>query len=404
MMTFDTIVGAATLLCMALVVYHHVGYPVILKYLARRRQQPPVAYLQRGYRDCSATRSLPSTTLIMPAFNEAGMIEEKIRNLAAIDYPADKLEVVLVCDGCTDDTARIAREIHREPACAHLNLTIVEHGDNRGKLAIVNESVLAATTDLVALSDVSALISVDALLIAVGHFEDKKDGVVSGTYRMFQAGSAGEESYWQYQTAIKTNESALGSTIGVHGAFYVFRTELFSPLPADTINDDFVLPMAIVASGYRAVYEQRINALELECADTAIDHKRRRRIAAGNLQQVLRLWRLLHPRRGGIAFNFASGKTMRVMMPFCLLAAFVGSVILSVHSLLFMALTAAQAVGYGIFLYRHLTITRPAPKIIDTIHYVISGHLAGLIGSSRYLLGLERSRWRRVATLKEIKS
>jgi cellulose synthase/poly-beta-1,6-N-acetylglucosamine synthase-like glycosyltransferase len=389
---------------MALVVYHHVGYPVILKYLAKRRQQPPVAYLQRGYRDCPATKTLPSITLIMPAFNEAGMIEEKIRNLAAIDYPAEKLEVVLVCDGCVDDTARIACEIHREPACTHLNLTIVEHRDNRGKLAIVNESVLSATADLVALSDVSALISVDAMLIAVGHFGDENVGVVSGTYRMLQAGSAGEESYWQYQTAIKTNESALGSTIGVHGAFYVFRRELFSPLPADTINDDFVLPMAIVARGYRAVYEKRINALELECADTVVDHKRRRRIAAGNVQQVLRLWRLLHPRRKGIAFNFASGKTMRVVMPCCLLAAFIGSAVLSVHSLFFLAMTAAQSIGYGVFLYRHFTLTSSAPKIIDTIHYMVSGHLAGLIGGSRYLLGLEQGRWRRVTTTKEIQS
>ena len=398
---YEFIVSAATVLCMALVVYHHIGYPVILKYLARRRRQLPVDYLQRGYRDSPATRPLLSTTLIMPAFNEAGMIEEKIRNLSALDYPTEMLEVILVCDGCDDDTARIARETHQEPECAHLNLTVIEHSNNRGKLAVVNEAVPAASTDLVALSDISALISVDALLIASAHFENEHVGVVSGGYRMIQAGSAGEERYWQYQTAIKTNESALGSTIGVHGAFYLFRRRLFSPLPADTINDDFVLPMAIVASGYKAVYEPRINALELECVDTAIDHKRRRRIAAGNLQQLLLLWRLLHPRRGGIAFNFASGKTMRVMMPFCLLVAFAGSVILSGHSLFFLATTVAQSFGYGIFLYRHLTIAKPAPKIIETIHYIVSGHLAGLIGSSRYLLGLERRQWQRVTTPKD---
>lgn len=107
------------------------------------------------------------------------------------------------------------------------------------------------------------------------------------------------------------------------------RRRLAAPLPPDTINDDFVLPMEIVARGYRALYRPDAMATELECADAATDRRRRRRIGAGNLQQAIRLRRLLHPRYGWTAFVFASGKVLRPGMPFAMLAALCGSAVLA---------------------------------------------------------------------------
>jgi len=225
--------------------------------------------------------------------------------------------------------------------------------------------------------------------------------VVSGTYQLLNPGSEGEALYWRYQRAIKEREDILGSTLGVHGAFYLFRRDLFVPLEMDVINDDFVLPMNIVARGYRAAYEPRINSLELECAGESMDRCRRRRIAAGNLQQVVRLWQLLSPRYGGIAFAFASGKALRALMPFCLLALFLGSLILVSESLLFGLLLVGQVVVYGLAGLQHVISWRRAPSLLKTLHYLVSGHVSGLIGSVRYLVGLERGRWHRVVVSKE---
>jgi len=349
----------------------------------------------RAYAERDEDKLLPSVHVIVPAYNEADFIAEKIRNLAAVDFPSSRLKVSIVCDGCMDDTAAIARRVALEPECGHLSVEVVEHRLNRGKVAVINEAILASRAEFVALSDVSALISIDAILIAIAHFKLKHVGVVSGSYQFLNPGSAGEESYWKYQTSIKKRESVLGSTVGVHGAFYMLRRTLFQPLAPDTINDDFVLPMMIVAQGFKAEYEPRIVAVELERATVDVEQRRRRRIAAGNAQQVARLWRLMSPRFRGIAFNFASGKALRVFMPGCLLVFFVGTIVLAQAHLIFAAALAAQVLVYGLAVYRQYVLPRDVPKALQTIHYVVSGYAVSLIGIVRYIVGLEKGRWAR---------
>ena len=388
-----------TFVCAALVLYHHVGYPLILRLLTHNRTANYPGVPLRRYQHHSNDQDLPAVALLMPAYNEAGFIADKLRNLAALDYPKERLQVVIACDGCRDNTASVARQVAAEPECQHLNVKVIDFSVNRGKLAVINEVVPELTAEVVVLSDVSALVSVDALLVGAAHFANPGVGVVSGSYRLLNPGSEGESRYWEYQRQIKQCESALGSTLGVHGAFYLFRRPLFQPLPDDTINDDFIIPMQIVAQGYRAVYEPRIQALELECADEELDQQRRRRIAAGNVQQLVRLARLLCPRHGGVAFAFASGKALRALMPFCLLGLLVGSALLAVQSPFFLTLLLAQCVVYGLAAYRQFTLPRSAAKPLATVHYLVTGHLAGLIGAIRYLLGLERGRWQKLTTL-----
>jgi cellulose synthase/poly-beta-1,6-N-acetylglucosamine synthase-like glycosyltransferase len=392
-------IAAITILSGVLIVYHHVGYPLLLKWLANKSQsQHDKKLIERGFINSKKDVELPKISILMPAYNEEKCIAEKIRNLATLDYPPAKLQIFLICDGCSDGTANIAYQTHKEPECSHLNLAIMENQDNQGKLAILNTWIPQCNSSFVALSDVSALLSVDALLAAVSHFKDTAVGVVCGKYQLLNPVNSGEEAYWKYQTTIKERESATGSIIGVHGAFYVFRKDLFKPLPKDTINDDFVLPMEIVAQGYRGIYETRIHALELEKAPADIDGKRRRRIAAGNLQQVIRLKRVLSFQYGKIFFNFLSGKTLRVFMPICLLILFFGSSALSLTSIWFAGLFGAQLLVYGLAGYRHLTPNHHVPKFIHTIYYLVSGYLNTLIGELRYCLGFDRGGWRRATS------
>lgn len=384
-----------TAVCGALIGYHHVGYPLLLRFATRRRVLRMPAVEPRAYLEQDNDRLLPFIHVIIPAFNEADFVGEKIRNMAVVDYPANRVKISILCDGCTDDTAQIARLTALEPECSHLAVDVVEHRVNRGKVAVINEAILASKAEFVALSDVSALVSFDAFLIAIAHFKLKQVGVVSGCYRFLNPSSAGEEAYWKYQTAIKQQESALGSTLGVHGAFYMLRRELFQPLAPDTINDDFVLPMTIVAQGFKAEYEPRIVAVELEHATVDVEQRRRRRIAAGNAQQVARLWRLLSPRFRGVAFNFASGKTLRVLMPGCLVFFLLGTIALANEYAIFAVALAAQMTVYGLAAYRQAILPREVPKALQTVHYVVSGYVVSLVGILRYMLGLEKGRWTR---------
>lgn len=388
-----------TLLCGLLIIYHHVGYPVILKiikkYSNNRSQKYPI---KRQYDQSSNDQSLPSFTIIIPAFNEQQWISEKIFNLSALDYPAEKLEIIISCDGCTDETANIARQTSLQPECNHLNLNIIDNKENQGKVSIINSVIKLAKGELIALSDVSSIVSVDALLYAVEHFKDPSIGVLNGHYRLLNPGTPGEIAYWNYQSNIKSCEASLGSTLGAHGAFYMFRKSLFNPLATDTINDDFILPMNIVAKGYRAEYEKSITALELESASDKQDHLRRRRISAGNIQQILRLKKLFLPKYKGIAFAFISGKGLRVLMPFLMIITFIGSLLLAFENNLFVFIFLTQALAYLIAGWQLIFNPKASNNIFKLLGYIVNGHLATLFGAFRYLFKLDKGHWKKLST------
>lgn len=388
-MLLTSIVVSAALL----IVYHHLGYPLLLRVLARRaRLQPSPAPAS------SSDSDLPSIRLIVPARNEARVLAQKIANLAAIDYPDDKLLVVIALDGCTDNSravvsAALARVKRRD------RFTIHEWATNRGKVAVLNDLVSQADTDIVALSDASALISPDALLRAAAHFRDNEVGVVCGTYQLKTPGSEGERAYWEYQVRVKADEAAAGAPMGAHGAFYLIRRKHWQPMPIDTINDDFIIPMRIVAQGYRAIYDRQIVALELEKTETDQNIRRRIRIGAGNMQQLARLRSLLSPRFGMIAFVFASGKALRPMMPF--LAVTGGAALVTLAALgnlpaFALAILLTMLCGLAIHAIRNPGSKIPRP--LRLFAYLIEGHTASAIGAIQFLTGKHITAWQPFAS------
>ena len=388
---FNQTIAVITILAALLIVYHHAIYPVFLNWLGKRKRNQRSTTLLAAEENSLNTDILPSITIVIPAYNEANYIADKIRNTGALDYPTDRLKVIVVMDGCSDDTAAIAKKTAAEIECEHLNLEIIDHQQNRGKVAILNETISQTDTNIVALSDVSALVSIDAMHKLAERFADPDTGVVSSNYHLLNPGSEGEAVYWRYQRNIKHNEAAIGGLLGAHGAFYAFRRELFQPFEADTINDDFILPMRIMAKGYQGHYAGDINALELENATQQMDSHRRKRIAAGNIQQLIRLRALLSPYRKGIAFTFASGKALRVIMPWLMLIALVGSIWLSFTSLLFLSAAIIQMAVYSIALSVHIRGIEKCHKISRAIYYLVLGHLSNLIGTLDYLRNKRKS-------------
>tara|TARA_Y100001960_G_C14683689_1_gene832597 strand:+ start:175 stop:1362 length:1188 start_codon:yes stop_codon:yes gene_type:complete len=375
-----------------LIIYHHVGYPVILAWYSKSHPLKALRHKVRGFKTQNSDQDCATVTILIPAYNEEQWIADKIRNLASLDYPKKKFKVIIACDGCTDNTVLRAEETIQEAICCDTHFEIHAYEKNRGKVAVVNDQMKNITSDITALSDVSAIVSLDALWIANRHFSNPEVGVVNGAYTLFDTQNKGEQKYWQYQSQVKMNEATFGSTLGAHGAFYLFRTHLFDDLQANTINDDFILPMKIVKKGYLAEYDSNMTALELEASSESMDFKRRLRISAGNMQQAILLAEMFLPRHGGVAFAFLSGKGLRLLTPYLMIACLVSSAMLIEQPLFSLALIAQLAIYSLAFLsYQFPFIFRH--KVCKLILYIVAGHVANFVGGVRYLLGIESGKW-----------
>ncbi|KII79404.1 glycosyltransferase family 2 protein [Vibrio renipiscarius] len=381
----------------ALIVYHHLGYPLLLNWLAKSKQVDAFKGPLRHYQSCRADRARASITIVIPAYNEQEWIADKIRNLACLDYPRDRYNVIIACDGCTDDTVSIAEDTIQEAICSETHFEIFNFTENRGKVAIINHLMPTISSDITALSDVSALISIDALLLADHHFHDARIGVLNSQYQLgnFSEANLAEEKYWRYQSMVQLGEAHLGANIGAHGAFYLFRTHLFQPLANNTINDDFILPMAIVRRGYKAIYEPNVMAIEQENSNSNQDYQRRIRISAGNMQQAIQLADLFLPRYRAVAFAFASGKGLRLLTPYLMIFCFISSAILANH--VFFAL----ALGLQLFIYGLAGLSMVFPRSLSNrycrfLSYFVTGHIANFYGGLRYIAGIENGHWKKV--------
>lgn len=368
-----------------LVFYHHVIYPVITRYLARYLRERRVALtVHRREVGDLAEGALATITMVIPAYNEEAFIRAKIENLAALDYPKDKLSVVIASDGSSDETVAVARQVLAK--ITTLNVCIKDFAVNRGKVAVLNDVASDLETDIIVFSDVSSCVKPDALHRIGNHFLNENIGVVSGIYTLENPIDEGERYYWNFQTALKRDETTIGAMMGAHGAFYAIRASLFERLEDDTINDDFFIPMRIVAKGYRTVYDTSIVIREMEETQKAQDFKRRMRLSAGAMQQVVRFRELINPKRPGVAFVFVSGKALRAFVPFLLAAmlvtaAYLATMGIAVYQLALSGLGVLIALG----LLRYQDNLKAVPKSFHPLCYASAHHMAGLLGGILYL-------------------
>lgn len=325
----------------ALVAYVFVGYPILVAvWAAMVRRRPPDA------------GALPTVSLLVPARNEAGVIAAKVANALELDYPAERLQIVVVSDGSTDATAAIARQAGGDRIEVHVRAR------SRGKTAALNETMPALTGEIVVFSDAASLLARGAIRALVAHFGDPKVGAVSGVYVVGDPEGAAtghqENAYWRYETFLKSREARLGTLLGAHGSLYAIRRRLY-PYPADTtINDDYVIPLRILQRGYHVVYEPC--AVAAEDARQMDGFGRRVRVMAGNLQQLRELAPLVWPPRPRVLFAFLSHKVGRLAVPWALLALAASNAALiglpfyramAIVQVLFYGLAVAGAVGIG---------------------------------------------------------
>lgn len=302
-------------LCLAIVVYTYVGYGLILYLLVFIKRlaikAKPLADITD---DC-----LPEVTLMVCAYNEEDIISEKMSNTHSLDYPADRLHLVWVTDGSTDNTNSILS--------TYPDVKIVFSPERRGKSAALKHGIKEVYTEIVMMTDANTMLNPEAVREIVRLMQDPKVGCVSGEKKVMAKSDSdeaaqGEGLYWKYESALKRLDSELYSAMGAAGELCVIRRQLMTDIPDDTLLDDFVISMEIVRMGYKIAYTSKAFAMEYGSADLHEESKRKRRIAAGGLQSSWRLRSLMNPlRHPVVAFQFVSHRVLRwTITPVCLFA------------------------------------------------------------------------------------
>jgi cellulose synthase/poly-beta-1,6-N-acetylglucosamine synthase-like glycosyltransferase len=331
----------------ALVAYVYVGYPLLVGAWAALRPRP--------WR--RSVSSLPAVSIVVAARDEAARLPGRLDNLLALDYPPDRLEIIVVSDGSADRTDLVMSSYVARRGAALPRVRFVERPAD-GKAAALNTGVALARHEVLIFADARQRFARGALRSLVASFDDPAVGVVSGELMLdCEAGDSASSAadsigaYWRYEKWIRAHEAAVGSMLGATGAIYAMRRGAWRALPPGAILDDVLAPMRAVAAGWRTVVEPAARAFDVTAPDTAAERRRKTRTLAGNWQLLALEPGLLLPWTNPAWFQFLSHKVGRLLVPFALVAMFVSSAALAPGSPLFQVAFGAQAVFYAFAAY-----------------------------------------------------
>ncbi len=361
--------------------YIYVGYPAVIWAWAHYRPRTP-----------QVSDIAPTVSIIIVAHNEARRIAARLQNVLALDYPKDRLQIILASDGSTDETVERAREYEAA------GVTIVACPQRRGKPALLDELVPTAAGQIVVLADARQRFEPTALQALVRHFADPSVGAVSGELLLTKGDDTrtvgeGVGFYWRYEKLIRQSESRLHSSVGATGAIYALRRELFKPIPAKTILDDVLIPMNVVRQGYRVLFESKARAYDVLPATARAEFTRKVRTIGGNFQLFARERWLLNPLQNPLWFQTISHKAARLLAPVFHVTAFAANVALATHpgfAVLLAMQIAFYAIAWGGFALRNAQRSIP---FISVPYAICLLSWATIVAFVRYVSGRQRVTW-----------
>jgi poly-beta-1,6-N-acetyl-D-glucosamine synthase len=350
------------------VLFAYVGYPIYVYLRARFRPQ-----LVR-----SASIS-PSVTIVLAVHNEQGNLARKMRNLAALDYPQDRLEVIIVSDGSTDETN------HLLAAWQGNRRRVVILPSHDGKAAALNRGVAEAQGEIIVFTDARQTIASDCLRNLVADFADPSVGCVSGDLILSSDGNTdGMGLYWRLERKIRQWESTTGSVVGATGALYAARRRLVVRLPLQTILDDVYIPLEIARRGFRVVFEPQAMVWD-SLQSVRQEFRRKVRTLTGNYQLLqLQPWLLAHD--NPLRFQFISHKALRLLAPF--MFAIVAFTAFLLPGIVYRLAAALQSAFYAL---GALALVRPKVRpfghLPDTVFGFILLNAAAVVALVNFLRG-----------------
>lgn len=374
-----------------IIFYTYLGYGILLYVLVRIKR------LGKPGSNASIGNFEPAISFIVPSYNEADCIAEKVRNSLALDYPAAKLKIIVITDGSDDGTPDIVRDFE--------GVILLHQTRREGKAAAENRAMKYVDTPIVVFSDANTYLPPDTLRNLVKHYADPAVGGVAGEKRIAQKNrdaiaAAGEGLYWKYESFLKRLDSELFTVVGAAGELFSFRRELFTDFEPDIILDDFILSLRIAGRGYKVVYEPSAYAVEKASASITEELKRKIRNSAGAWQALIRLGTLLNPfPRFVLTFQYVSHKVLRwSVAPVFLFLLIPLNLLLYGESILYRATLVSQLLLYAAGALGWFLESREREiklKFLAVPFYFLFANYAAILGFFRYFGGRQSSVWER---------
>jgi cellulose synthase/poly-beta-1,6-N-acetylglucosamine synthase-like glycosyltransferase len=367
-----------------LLLYTYVGYPLAVVVWARIRPRP-----------VDARPATPLLSVVVVAHDEERRIAARLENLSSLDYPADRLEILVASDGSGDRTVELAKARENE------RLRVFAFPTRRGKPAVLNEVVPQARGDVVVFADARQRFEAGALRALAAAFSDPVVGAASGElvltaddHAVTPAGE-GVGFYWRYEKLIRASESAIDSTVGATGAIYALRRSLFEPVPGDTILDDVLIPLRVVRRGYRVVFVRGAVAYDRVATSGRDELRRKARTIGGTFQLLCQERWLLDPLRNRIWLQTISHKVLRLSSPLLLAVVAVASLLRSDVGF-YRAAFGLQLAFYALATAGHLVTHGEKRSVALGVPYAICLlNWATLVGLFRFLTGRQSATWER---------
>jgi cellulose synthase/poly-beta-1,6-N-acetylglucosamine synthase-like glycosyltransferase len=382
--------------CVFLILYTYAFYPLLLGVISRF--VPP----RKPYETHE-----PAVTLLIAAYNEKDSISAKLENSLALDYPRDRLQILIAADGSDDGTDNIVRDF------AARGVELSFDPQRSGKMAAINRAMKMVRGEIIVMSDANNIYSPITLQALVAPFQDASVGASGGAKKILQGDGAlgsSEGLYWKYESWIKKQETRLGCTTGAAGEAFAIRRSLFFPPPSGIINDDFYLMMSVIKRGYRMIYVPQAESYERVSLTSSDEVERRARIIAGRYQALTRLGELLPINRPLIIWQVLSHKFLRPLVPFFMLGAFLSALAATfwvppqLGAVPFLRLAApfnwiflsAQLVFYFLaWMGRYFENSSTLGKLLYLPRFLVNSNFAAVRGLTRFLAHNQSAQWKR---------
>jgi cellulose synthase/poly-beta-1,6-N-acetylglucosamine synthase-like glycosyltransferase len=390
------IVSAATFIfwtSFSFVAYTFVGYPLLVAALSRLRPRA----IRRSAPDDEYS---PRVSMIIAARNEERDLPAKFQNITELDYPRDRLEVIVVSDNSTDRTDDIAREWAAN-APHDLKVRVLRQPERLGKTAAQNAAVEISDGEILLFSDATTLYRPDVLRAILPNFFDASVGCVAGRLIYVDPASSnvgsGARSYWGYETFLKRCESRIGSLIGTSGCLYAVRRANYVALPHEA-GSDFVIATVMAEQGLRTIYEPDAICTEETNRRARPEFQMRVRVMTQTFADLWRHRAMLHPLRSGFyAVQLLSHKVLRYLVPFFLLTIFAASTLLAPKSVFYFIFFMAQG-GFYLLAALGWLLERAGArnKLLALPYYFVLANLASLVALTQFARGERYQRWETV--------
>lgn len=370
-------------ICFIALAHTYLFYPLLLKLLA---------YFKKDV-DTNNNPSLPSLSILIAAYNEEKVIEQKLKSILNSNYPKDKIEILVGSDSSTDKTNEIVRSFS--------NVKLIEFETRSGKIKIINQLKKLAAHDLLILTDANVLFDTNTLIHLAKHFQNEEIALVDSNMinTHLQKGniSKAESTYIRGEAAIKYYEGKLfGLMMGPFGGCFALRKEHFEPVPENFLVDDFYINMKILQKGKKAISEPHALVYEDVPNDWKIEFKRKIRIAAGSYQNLKEFFPLLF-KFNLLAFCFFSHKVLRWLGPFLMIGLYVSNIVLlpqELNTYSAYIYLLAFIMQNSLLLLFIISLIGVKNLITQIAFHFITTNVALLAGFIKFITGIKSSIWK----------